>query len=635
MKKLLLPAICLLCSLSVWAGHYKNFRATAYVMVQDVNRHKTTQDWENEWNTYQKNLKLDKVYLETYRDDVYVNDTAMRVAIAFFKKMGVEVAGGITYNYKGGGRQRWESFCYSDPEMLKIIKQVAVTTAGYFDEIVLDDYYFTNCKCDRCVAARGEKSWGEFRRDLLDKVAHDYIVGPARKTNPKCKVIVKYPNWYDHFHGLGFDLDRGPYTFDGVYTGTETRNPRGEQHLQCYESFGIIRYFENLRPGHNFGGWVDTGDLTSIDMFSEQLWFTLLAKAREITLFNYSGMSYPIDAKMPWQRDLPRPWSNQNPLLNMEELRKVSASRGIDQPTWGRVAEYSYEQVDKVLGALGTPKGVKAYKPFQSEGEDFLHNYMGMAGVPIEIVPQFPTDDNLVILTECCKYDPDILKKMEQFMQKGGDVVVTSGFYRAMQDKGIKHIFEMTVTDRSADIDTVIVSGGYGRQMGYMPTEVPIRIPITMYHTNDSWEEVTGLAYGNGWPLLHHSVYSKGNIFVWVIPDNFSHLYALPAVALNRIRNVISRDMDVTFEGPSRVALLTYDNKSFVVHNFHDEPVEITLVAKHTAALTDVLTGETLTGDKVRGERVLDRPTLEVVKVKVKLAPHSFRAFRQSGSVVE
>lgn len=628
MKQHLLLFTTALCSLSAFAGQYQHFKATAYVMVQDVNRHVTYQDWEKEWNTYSKNLRLDKVYLETYRDGTYVNDKAMKEAIKFFRKQGVEVSGGITYNYAGGGRQRWESFCYSNPEMLQIIQSVAETTAGYFDEIVLDDYYFTNCKCDRCIEARGERSWGEFRRDLLDEVAKKYIVGPAHQKNPKCKVIVKYPNWYDHFHGLGFDLDRGPYTFDGVYTGTETRNPRGEQHLQCYESFGIIRYFENLRPGHNFGGWVDTGDLTSYDMFSEQLWFTLLAKAPEITLFNYSSMNFPYEGGGRWRRNLTQPWADQQPLLNMQEMKQESARRGIENPTWGRIAEYSYDQVDKVLGELGTPKGIKAYKPFQSEGEDFLHNYMGMAGVPIEIVPQFPVDENVVIITECCKYDLEIIDKMKAFMKKGGDVIVTSGFYRAMQDKGIKHIFEMTATDRSADIDTVVVSGGYGRTVGYTPTAVPVRIPVFMYHTNDSWEDVTGLNYGNGWPLLQHSVYSNGNIFVWVIPDNFNHLYALPAVALNRIRAVASRDMEVQLEAPSQVALLTYDNHTFAVHNFHNETLEVKCVVRHSKGITDLMSGEKLKGEYRKSEKVVDRPIEDVEVITVRLAPHSFRAFR-------
>ena len=59
-------------------------------------------------------------------------------------------------------------------------------------------------------------------------------------------MVVKYPNWYEHFQGSGFNLEHGPMIFDGIYTGTETRDPViTDQHLQQYESYQIIRYFEN------------------------------------------------------------------------------------------------------------------------------------------------------------------------------------------------------------------------------------------------------------------------------------------------------------------------------------------------------------------------------------------------------
>ena len=75
--------------------------------------------------------------------------------------------------------------------------------------------------------------------------------------------MIKYPNWYDHFQGLGFNLEAQPAMFDGIYTGTETRDPSSSQHLQAYLGYNIFRYFENLKPGGNGGGWVDTGDALS------------------------------------------------------------------------------------------------------------------------------------------------------------------------------------------------------------------------------------------------------------------------------------------------------------------------------------------------------------------------------------
>ena len=216
---------------------------------------------------------------------------------------------------------------------------------------------------------------------------------------------------------------------------------------------------------------------------------------------------------------------------------------------------------------------------------------------------------------------------MKAFLKKGGDIVVTSGFYKAMQDKGIKGIFEMVVTDRKADIETVVVQGGYGP--GRFKTDVPIKIPVLTYFTNDSWELITTLDYGNGWPLLHHSVYSEGNIYVWTIPDNFSHLYALPAQALNLIRKTASPGMDVYMEGPSQVALFTYDNGTFVAHSFRDTPVEVSFAVKG-GKVTDLESGKALEGSRRPVSPVNGHPRTneQELVVRTVIPPHSFRAFK-------
>lgn len=212
-------------------------------------------------------------------------------------------------------------------------------------------------------------------------------------------------------------------------------------------------------------------------------------------------------------------------------------------------------------------------------------------------------------------------------MQKGGEIIVTSGFYRAMQDKGIMNIFEMHATDRKADIDTVVVSSLWGP--GRMArTSTSIKIPVFTYITNDSWEDITTLENENGWPLLQYSVYSKGNIFVWVIPDNFSHLYALPANALNRYRAVASRNTKVFIQGPSQVALFTYDNDTFVVHSFHHTPVEVNLVVNGTEGVTDLVTGEVVSGIQEQSEKIYGRQRFDASTCTVTIPPHSFKAYK-------
>src|SRR5208282_1725075 len=160
--------------------------------------------------------------------------------------------------------------------------------ARHFDEIIQDDFFFVTTKNDSDIAAKGTNSWTQFRLKLMDEAAENLIIKPARAVNPKVKLIIKFPNWYEHFQGLGYDLDKEPKMFDGIYTGTETRDPvKTDQFLQQYESYQIIRYFENIKPGGNGGGWVDTYGSFYVDRYAEQLWDTMFAKAREITLFNW------------------------------------------------------------------------------------------------------------------------------------------------------------------------------------------------------------------------------------------------------------------------------------------------------------------------------------------------------------
>ena len=617
MKKLLfLLTILFGLAAHSFAGNYKNFRVAVYVMVQDVNRMSDQKALDSTWTAFTKNLKVDKVYLETFRDMVYVDETTLQNAIRFFKSKNVEVMGGITFNAGGGNRMRWESFCYSDLSQRDIIRHISALTAKYFDEFVLDDYYFTNCKCDLCIAAKGSRSWSEFRMQLLDDAAKELIVKAAKAVNPKAKVIVKYPNWYEHFQGLGFDLQRGPYTFDGVYTGTETRDPGSEQHLQPYESFAIFQYFHNLRPGFNRGGWVDTGGGVYLEMFPEQLWMTLLAKSPEITLFNYSSMRSPMRASPN------RPWENENTTFDLKDMIDVSAKRGVTNPTWGRVAEYSFEQVDKLLGALGNPKGIMSYKPFHSIGEDFLINYMGTAGMPMELVSTFPEAANMIFLSETAKFDPDIINKIKKQLTAGKDVMITSGLLRALQGKGIEEIVELEYTDRKADVDTLLIN------RRPFKTLATIKIPQIAYFTNDSWEDISTMNFNNGWPILQQIAYSKGNLFVWVVPENFSHLYAYPDQALNRIRNILTRDVPVRIEGPAQIALFTYDNDAFVVESFRDEAITINIVTQGASvSITDVVTGEKFTGVNASNERIYGREAYPLSRYQITIPAHSMRGF--------
>ena len=55
--------------------------------------------------------------------------------------------------------------------------------------------------------------------------------------------------------------------------------------------------------------------------------------------------------------------------------------------TIARAAGYAFETADKFLGKLGNPIGIKSYRPYHAVGEDFLQNYLGMIGLPMDERP--------------------------------------------------------------------------------------------------------------------------------------------------------------------------------------------------------------------------------------------------------
>jgi len=599
------------------AYSYQNFDVAVYCRAQEV-RQMAEPNWlEPRWNEISRQVKVGKVYLETHRDTVLVDEETINKARKFFESKGVKVAGGITYTISESNR--FETFCYTNPQHRKKVKEIAEYTARLFDEVILDDFFFTNCKCELCIKAKGDKSWTQFRLKLMEEAARELVIKPAKAVNPKVKMVIKYPNWYEHFQGLGYNLEAEPKLFDGLYTGTETRDPvRSQQHLQQYQSYLIFRYLENVKPGGNGGGWVDTGGSLYMDRYAEQLWLTLFAKAPEITLFDFRQMLRPTrqSGRAAWQ-------GTQTSFDFDEMLKPIQLEDGttVKPSTIARAAGYTFEKVDRFLGKLANPVGVKSYKPYHSTGEDFLHNYLGMCGIAMDIVPEFPADANIIFLTESAKFDKQIVDKIKGQLMKGKTVVITSGLLKALQGKGIEDIVELEYTDKKAVITDFMVGWGGIRQ-----SESQIVIPQIKYLTNDSWEEVSCLASGIGYPIFHSADYANSKLYVLTIPDNFGDLYNFPAEVLTRIKEVLMRDIYVRVESPSQVALFVYDNDTFIVESFLPNSVDVRIVTdKRISKLRDVLSDEVLTGETLSGQW---RAGVEKIVFDTQIKPHSYRLFQ-------
>jgi len=620
LNQILFLMVLILLSTAISAQKYKNFKVAVYCRAYEVEKMGDPQWLEAAWDTLSREVHIDKIYLETHRDLLIVKEETLKNAIKFFKDRGVQVSGGITYTIDESNN--FQTFCYTNSENRAKVKEIAEYTARFFDEFILDDFFFTTCKCDLCIAAKGTESWTDYRLDLMKNAAVDLVINPAKKVNPNVEVVIKYPNWYEHFQGCGFNLEAEPKLFDGIYTGTETRDRSGNQHLQQYHGYSIFRYFENIKPGQNRGGWVDTGGMKYVDRYAEQLWLTMFAKAPEITLFDIRQMQYPI------RENTRAAWDGNGSTFSFDEMMKPikQADGSMFTPSkMSRIAGYSFEIVDKVLDALGKPVGIKSYKPYHSVGEDYLQNYLGMIGIPVEMVPEFPENEPIVLLTETASFDPDIVAKVERQLKAGRKVVVTSGFYKAMEGKGIEDIVELHVTDRKALVKEFV--SGWGQSA---TIDKEILIPQINYITNDSWEVVSALDDTNGWPILHRADYSTGKFYVLTVPDNFVDFYNLPEPTLNKIRQEIAGSIGITLEGPGEVSLFVYDNNSFVVESFLDKEVTVKVVLNgNEGKITDVATGKTIKGEMRKALVMRGRKFGEdAMTFQISLKPHSFEAFK-------
>jgi hypothetical protein len=575
---------CFLCASVAQASGYQNFAVAVYARAYEVRQMKDPAWLESRWAAITNGLKVDKIYLETHRDGVIPDQQTLDLAKRFFASKGVRTAGGIATVVNE--RNRFETFVYTNPEQRKKLQEIVEYTARNFDEIIIDDFFFTSSKSDADIQAKGDKSWTRFRLDLMAEVSRNLLVGPAKKVNPRVKMVIKYPNWYEHYQYSGYNLEDEPKIFDGIYTGTETRDPaRGNQHLQQYLGYDLVRYLENIKPGGNGGGWVDPGGWRDKERYGEQLWLTLFAKAPEIMLFDFRQL--------------------------------LTLMRG--GPQGGEVALPGYAgsvfaQVDGFIGKLGKPIGVASYKPYHSSGEDYLHDYLGMIGIPIDMVPAFPTDRATVLLTESARFDPALVGKIKKQLVDGKKVVITSGLLKALQGKGIEDIAELEVTSQKAMVHDFPRWGGSSR------SETDILIPEIRYATNDAWDILTTAAKGTGYPMLLQAGYSKGTLYVLTIPDNFGDLYNLPPEVLTQLRAVIAGDLPVRLEGPSQVGLFAYDNGKFIVENFA-APGGNTVSARAVVdgkftKLVDVESGQALSG-QTRGDKMVFDLTLPPASYRV------------------
>lgn len=227
-------------------------------------------------------LGVSKVWLEGYRNKFAVSEEKLRSLRDFLTENGLET-GCVIVPSSMSDREgtAWASVtCYSDPAAARRMEECVTRAAELFDEILFDDFLFTNCACDECERLRGDRPAVEFRTELLRNFEAAHIVAPAKKVNPRVRLIIKYPCWYPSFRRNGYDLKNAVNLFDMTWAGTETRDNGMPQSKAAWIQRWLV---ENGKCG---GGWFDPLSC-SPETCVEQARGTILGGADEVLYHCY------------------------------------------------------------------------------------------------------------------------------------------------------------------------------------------------------------------------------------------------------------------------------------------------------------------------------------------------------------
>ncbi len=342
-----------------------------------------------------RRMHITKVYLEVFRDGYQADSQTLREARDFFRRAGIRVSGCVATTDLGKPSTGWKIVaCYTNLANQQHLASIFRYAASLFNEIIIDDFFFTDCQCSECSAAKGSMSWTQYRDHLMVRVSRQDVLAPARAVNPKVQIILKYPQWYDEYQNRGYVVDKETALYNRIWVGTETRNPASPHwgHKQQYEGFFLYRWLSQIGGPKTGGGWFDPYG-TNAAFYMDQAWTTVLAGAKEVFLFHYGSLISP---------------------------RYHAQAKAL------RLAEPQLDALGKLVGHW---QGIAAYKPISSSPgtEPYIFDQIGMLGIPLVPTATFPSQARAAMFAEYAMHDPEFVPELKRFLQAGRTAFLTQG----------------------------------------------------------------------------------------------------------------------------------------------------------------------------------------------------------------
>lgn len=515
---------------------WSHLRTSMFFTDPDVDTLLGTPEARAQTLAYFAPLKLSKVYLEDAKG-LPADAPKLREIATALKAAGLEVAGAVVPNDQG-------PLCYNNPANLATLEGRVRVLAEVFDEIIVDDWLFTICTCDKCLAGRGNASWADYRSQLVAEQSKLHLVDAAKKVRPDCRVIIKYPNWYEGHRQHGYDVARQTPQFDGVSVGIETRQrATHDQHIPIYSGYVFQKWIGGNAGAKWRSAWLDNYGMQGDDHdYVAQVWQAVLARTPEI-LFWCAGQLHP-----------PTPASD----------------------VYAHLVE-SMPDFDRVAGLLDGPaRGIPIHLPLGSVGEYNIFGYLGMIGLPMAPVTTFLADAKIAIFTQHSLRDPQLAAELLARVRAGKEVFLTWPLLQRLPDSELARAFNIIDATGSASGATFRVQE---HEWDAKTTEAARAFSFPKIQTS-TWpyvREIALLREDADLGVLLKTPYLEGKVDLLNLPENNYDLLRLPDAALNALRRCFADELGVTLRGPGGVALYPFGEKQYVVYNLGDSAADVAL----------------------------------------------------------
>jgi len=409
------------CLLSGWLhGAEPALKVSVYATAAGIQQLMATPESRQRAVEAMKRLGVTRVVLEGRRGDEYVAPKQLKdlrgalVALGLASSGGIATVPGMSFGVRQQGPLSWLN--WEAGATRNGVSGFFRENAAVFDELVIDDFYCTADTSPVSERMRAGRDWGEYRRDLLTGLIQPLMIEPARRVRPSVRMVIKFPQWYDRFHLFGYDPPRMAAQFDRVWVGVEVRNPKTQRmgFVQPTQGYMNYRWLTAVIGSKVEAAWFDHIECTAQNLV-DQAWQSVLAGARELVLFNLFDVVKGHPGHALFEKALP--------------AMRAAAGRVQGKPI----------------------EGVTFYKPPNSDPGDnrFLMDYLGMLGIPVVPVAEYPSKSRAVILGVQAAHDPALIRKVTAHLKSGARVAMTASLMeRVKAPSGVIRLDLHTFTEQ-------------------------------------------------------------------------------------------------------------------------------------------------------------------------------------------